>query len=146
MNYCVRSHGFFFAKETKNPKKNFSRATTLAQRALVKCNFFESFPKETQKQRILRIRIQINPLNPRRERIHWIHNPFLDFTKETKKSLFGFRIRIRFFPKKCTLTFFLIQRFDIKRKNSLKTNFSNFPSPVSFLVVCPLKEDFVACF
>ena len=84
MDYCVRSHGFFFAKETKNPKKNFSRATTLAQRALVKCNFFESFPKETQKQRILRIRIQINPLNPRRERIHWIHNSFLNFTKETK--------------------------------------------------------------
>ena len=51
-----------------------------------------------QKQRILRIRIQINPLNPRRERIHWIHNPFLDFIKETKNPFLDSN-----FPKKCSL-------------------------------------------
>ena len=78
--------GFFSAKETKNPKTDFSRATILARRPLVKCIFFESFSKETQKRQILRIRIQI----------HWIlvASWFIGFI-----ILFGFRIRIRIFLK-----------------------------------------------
>mgnify|MGYP001793170065 CR=1 FL=1 len=96
--------GLFSAKETKNPKPDFSRATILARRPLATCIFFKSLPKETQKRRILRIRIQINPLNPRRERIHWIHNPFLDFTKKTKNPFLDSESGLGFFPKKCTLS------------------------------------------
>ena len=81
------NRGFFSAKETKNSKTDF----------------FESVPKETQKRRILRIRIQINPLNPRRERIHWIHNPFLNFTKGTNNPFLDSKSGLGFFPKKCTL-------------------------------------------
>ena len=51
-----------------------------------------------QKRRILRIWIQINPLDP-----HWIHNPFLDFIKETKNPILDSESGLGFFPKKCTL-------------------------------------------
>ena len=120
MDYCLRSHGFFFYQRNKEAEKRliadsflrkkrkiqkriFPGATVLARRPLATCIFFESFPKETQKQRILRIRIQINPLNPRRERIHWIHNPFLDFTKEKKNPFLDSESGLGFFPKNCTL-------------------------------------------
>ena len=75
----------------------------LARRTLATCIFFESFPKKTQKRRILRILIQINPSNPRRERIHCIHNPFLDFTKEKKNPFLDSESGLGFFPKNCTL-------------------------------------------
>ena len=98
------NHGFFSAKETKNPKTEFSRATILWQRPLATCIFFfESFPKEMQQRQILRIQIQINPLNPHHEQIHWIHNPFSDFTKETKSPFLDSKSGLGFFPKKYAL-------------------------------------------
>ena len=71
-------------------------------RPLTTGTFFESFPKETQKSWILRIRIRINPLNLHRVRIYWIHNPFLDFAKETKNPFLDSESGLGFFPKKCT--------------------------------------------
>ena len=82
--FLPKKQRIFSAKETKNPKTDFSWATILAGRPLTIYIFFESFPKETQKRRILRIRIQIIPLYPRCERIHWIHNHFLVLPKKRK--------------------------------------------------------------
>ena len=78
------NRGFFSAKQRQNPKMDYDFSAKTA------CHmyFFESFPKETQKRRILRIRIQINPLNPRRERIHWIHNPFFWILPKKRKIPF----------------------------------------------------------
>ena len=91
----------FLRKKRKIQKRIFPGNDISAETA---CHtyFFESIPKETQKRQILRIRIQINPLNPRRERIHWIHNPFLDFTKETKNPFLDWESGLGFSPKKCT--------------------------------------------
>ena len=50
-------------------------------------DFLLILSQETQKLWILRIRIRINPLNLHRVRINWIHDPFLDFAKETKIRL-----------------------------------------------------------
>ena len=73
-------------------------------RPLTTWTFFESFPKETQKSWIPRIRIRINPFNLHRVRIHWIHNPFLDFAKETKNPVLDSESGLGFFLKKCTLS------------------------------------------
>ena len=97
------------AKETKNPKNGFfhlySLLLVLLLRPLTTWTFFESFPKETQKSWILRIRIRINPLNLHRVWIHWIHNPFLDFAKETINPNPDSESGLGFFPKKCTPNF-----------------------------------------
>ena len=74
----------FLRKKRKIQKRIFPGLRFTSAKTACLIHFFKSFPKETQKRRILRIRIQINPLEPLCERIHWIHYPFLDFIKETK--------------------------------------------------------------
>ena len=63
-------------------------------------------------------------MNLHHVRIHWIHNPFLDFAKETKIPFLDSESGLGFFPKKCTLNkkiiifyFFFIdsQKFNINR-------------------------------
>ena len=75
-------------------------------------DFFRIISQRNTKSWILRIRIRINPLNLRRARIHWIHNPFLDFAKETKNPFLDSKSRLGFFPKKCTLFSYRFSRFD----------------------------------
>ena len=94
--------------ERKEKSKNgfshlYSELLVLVLRPLTTWIFFESFPKETQKSWILRIRIRINPLNLHRARIHWIHNLFWDFAKEIKNQFLDSESGLGFFSKKCTL-------------------------------------------
>ena len=95
----------FFVKETKNPKTDYNFSAKTACHMYI----FRTISKETQKRRILRIRIQINPSNPRRERIYWIHNPFLDLPKKRKNPILDSESGLEFLPKKCTLSSFLVQ-------------------------------------
>ena len=71
-------------------------------------DFFRILSQRNTKSWILRIRIRINPLNLHRVWIFWIHNPFLDFAKETKIPFLDSESRLGFFPKKCTPTVLFI--------------------------------------
>ena len=102
----MRLHRFLFAKETKNPKTDFSICTAIVACSSVKTayhmDFFRILPKETQKSWILRIRI--NPLNIHRVQINWIHNPFWILPKKPKYPFLDSESGFGFFTKKCTLS------------------------------------------
>ena len=82
-----------------------ARQVYLHGRPLLRCTFFESFPKkkrsdhESQKSGFIFVL-----KNPLKEWIFWIHDTFLDFSNKTQNPFPDSRIRIWIFTKKHTLS------------------------------------------
>ena len=81
------------------------QATILAKDRLQNVRFSNPFSKKHSDHECHESGFRFNPLNPGRVGIHRIHNPFLDFHKQTKNPFLDSESGFGFSPKKCTLNF-----------------------------------------